>query len=602
MWCRSIERSAAVVQGLLSKLPPLVCHARGAVCETKLRLHKLSSFQVRTAGSWARIDGERPRAVVVHATFPGDKSNLVPWDAAEALALGRALGWEIVGVESDTEDEADEEDDEAWLKDLATAQEPDSNDMERLVWRIVVRARSVACPGRGGHFAEAWLLTKEIFNELIDFNRFTPAMFVRGTVRTVREEIVVKVFERMLRFTRFGEVATRRAAPCLLGETEQMLCVDKPCGYDTASKNSWTDAISETMLLNADEDVQLVEYLALKYTFETAKGAREWWQGGEFAECSCGQCPECACTLSGCCNLIGKEASGIVLVAKTCEGYRALRSQLVADANSHAGLYFMALVHGSLHFPEEEVTGRCLRHYVRAGRGCIETNGLESSENGDMKLGGQGHQTKTTYEPVAWLSDKQGGQCTLLWCSGTERGILRHCSAIGHPLVGDGGVRDGVAERRVFLHAYQATFREPATQRWFRVTSPMPSDFGSLLASKAECVLLKRSAVLLSRDACNSLCAVRQHDPAEPLLLVQEPLPSNVLPDWRGGLLSVRPKSDRPQKKCRVETVQPQEVCTSRKLPEPWEKRESRTKPGIFYFWNPDTGETSVQRPAATQV
>jgi len=31
--------------------------------------------------------------------------------------------------------------------------------------------------------------------------------------------------------------------------------------------------------------------------------------------------------------------------------------------------------------------------------------------------------------------------------------------------------------------------------------------------------------------------------------------------------------------------------------PPPWEKRESTSKPGVFYYWNPHTGQTSLEKP-----
>lgn len=72
----------------------------------------------RFAGTWARVDGRRPCALVVHPRLPGDTEELIRWDAAEALALGRALGWRVVGVSgkrmgidggavSDMQDESD---------------------------------------------------------------------------------------------------------------------------------------------------------------------------------------------------------------------------------------------------------------------------------------------------------------------------------------------------------------------------------------------------------------------------------------------------------------------------------------------------------------
>lgn len=86
----------------------------------------------RLAGTWARADGRRPRALVVHPRIPGDAEELVRWDAAEALALGRALGWRVVGVSGKRmgvdgseggnigEDESDEDSEEDGLRAVGT--------------------------------------------------------------------------------------------------------------------------------------------------------------------------------------------------------------------------------------------------------------------------------------------------------------------------------------------------------------------------------------------------------------------------------------------------------------------------------------------------
>lgn len=66
--------------------------------------------QQRSAGTWARIDGQRPHAVVIHPRLPGDAEELVAWDAAEAVALGKALGWRVLG--SDQAESADSEEEE----------------------------------------------------------------------------------------------------------------------------------------------------------------------------------------------------------------------------------------------------------------------------------------------------------------------------------------------------------------------------------------------------------------------------------------------------------------------------------------------------------
>ncbi|CAE8686762.1 unnamed protein product, partial [Polarella glacialis] len=93
-------------------------------CPVWLRLGSDQRRRAASSGSWQRTDGRRPRALVVHPRLPGQKEELLAWDASEALALARALGWQIVtasgrgaGVdaredETDSEDDEDESDDE----------------------------------------------------------------------------------------------------------------------------------------------------------------------------------------------------------------------------------------------------------------------------------------------------------------------------------------------------------------------------------------------------------------------------------------------------------------------------------------------------------
>eukprot|EP00929_Paragymnodinium_shiwhaense_P097501 TRINITY_DN59163_c0_g1_i1.p1 TRINITY_DN59163_c0_g1~~TRINITY_DN59163_c0_g1_i1.p1 ORF type:complete len:604 (+),score=167.32 TRINITY_DN59163_c0_g1_i1:118-1929(+) len=77
------------------------------------RLQVLFRAQGRWAGSWSRSDGQRPRAVVIHPRLPGDSEAAMYADAGEALALARAVNWEISGLDnSEFDDGIDEESDE----------------------------------------------------------------------------------------------------------------------------------------------------------------------------------------------------------------------------------------------------------------------------------------------------------------------------------------------------------------------------------------------------------------------------------------------------------------------------------------------------------
>merc|ERR1712216_464787 len=62
--------------------------------------------------SWARVDGKRPLAVVVHPKLPGCKEEHTAHDAAEAIGLAKALRWRVVGIDEGDDEDDDEDEDE----------------------------------------------------------------------------------------------------------------------------------------------------------------------------------------------------------------------------------------------------------------------------------------------------------------------------------------------------------------------------------------------------------------------------------------------------------------------------------------------------------
>lgn len=96
----------------------------GTRCHCVIEKCHFPQLHWRSATSWARVDGKRPRAMVIHPRLPGDREELVAWDAAEALALARALRWQVSGEEdeywnSDGEDSSSAEDSSDEEEDLA---------------------------------------------------------------------------------------------------------------------------------------------------------------------------------------------------------------------------------------------------------------------------------------------------------------------------------------------------------------------------------------------------------------------------------------------------------------------------------------------------
>ncbi len=85
-----------------------------------------------------------------------------------------------------------------------------------------------------------------------------------------------------------------------------------------------------------------------------------------------------------------------------------------------------------------------------------------------------GKRAITVIEPLASGPEASLVRVTLL--TGRTHQIRSHCSAIGHPLVGDWlyGQRDAT---RPMLHAFSLSMRHPLTGEPLSVTSPVPADF-----------------------------------------------------------------------------------------------------------------------------
>ncbi|CAE8723368.1 unnamed protein product, partial [Polarella glacialis] len=62
-------------------------------CPVWLRLGSDQRRRAASSGSWQRTDGRRPRALVVHPRLPGQKEELLAWDASEAASLGFGTGF-----------------------------------------------------------------------------------------------------------------------------------------------------------------------------------------------------------------------------------------------------------------------------------------------------------------------------------------------------------------------------------------------------------------------------------------------------------------------------------------------------------------------------
>jgi len=239
-------------------------------------------------------------------------------------------------------------------------------EVARFIWSTVKATRKQIRPEEGGRRADAWRHAKGMLKELVDFDKFTPALFREECIKYVFEKKIAEVLDRYRNFVMTGEVKTKYPPPKLLGETDLILCVDKPCQYICSygghdkKPPQCAGAQSASALLNGERpEIQIHEYLALKYNYQTAVETREWWKKKMTElECCCGMCSVCACTQAGCCNRLDKETSGVMIAAKTVEGFPEVRKQFQSEHSVDKGgteKYYLALARGTVSLPTREV-------------------------------------------------------------------------------------------------------------------------------------------------------------------------------------------------------------------------------------------------------
>ncbi|CAE7612604.1 unnamed protein product [Symbiodinium natans] len=435
------------------------------------------------------------------------------------------------------------------------------DELAKYVWSTAKKIYKLIHPSKSNQKRKsAWDSAKGMLKEIIDFELFHPDTFHGPGVRHVLEPKVLEVLQNYHYFVLTGEVRTRHFPPKLLGETDELLCVDKPVNFTCAYGGREplppvSGAKTPAQLLNSEKDaVQLHEYLALKFDYETALGTREFWaeverKGLKTQPCQCGKCGICACMQAGCCIRLDKETSGVMVAAKTKNGFPEIRMQFKSEHSLEEGgteKSYFALVRGQVQVPvkpmrpnedwkhephESSEHGRRGRIEIamlfdqakgmascwndpKSGKGKAQQNGQAGKGWTDGGGDAAGKTPRrlyalTFYEPIAWFTNQDREQFTLLHVqlvTGRTHQIRFHCSAIGFPIVGDcqygAPQRDRDWAKRVFLHSYETRFREPFTNRWFEATSPLPQDLGQLLCG----LVLDRV-----KEGCRSFLSRRQH-------------------------------------------------------------------------------------------
>jgi 23S rRNA pseudouridine1911/1915/1917 synthase len=167
---------------------------------------------------------------------------------------------------------------------------------------------------------------------------------------------------------------------------------------------------------------------------------------------------------SGLVHRLDKDTSGVILVAKDEETYRALQRQF---KRRQVQKTYLALVKGRVE-PQE---------------GIIEAPvGRDRRERKRMAVRRSGRPAVTRYRTVRTFRHH-----TLLEVyprTGRTHQIRVHLSWLGHPLVGDpvyGRRRQQLLTDRHFLHAQGLEFTHPVTRKSVTLVAPLPEELASVL-------------------------------------------------------------------------------------------------------------------------
>jgi 23S rRNA pseudouridine1911/1915/1917 synthase len=165
---------------------------------------------------------------------------------------------------------------------------------------------------------------------------------------------------------------------------------------------------------------------------------------------------------------IDKDTSGLLMVARSAQGYDALTAQLAARTVSRS---YQVLVWGHLQAP----------------RGAIDAPiGRSTRSPTRMTVSAAGRSARTGYTVTAtWADPAPLSRLTCRLETGRTHQIRVHLAAIDHPVVGDdryGGRRAPLADvPRFFLHAGSLAFDHPVTGDRLEFTSPLPADLAGVL-------------------------------------------------------------------------------------------------------------------------
>jgi 23S rRNA pseudouridine1911/1915/1917 synthase len=170
---------------------------------------------------------------------------------------------------------------------------------------------------------------------------------------------------------------------------------------------------------------------------------------------------------------LDKGTSGVLVVAKTAEGFLNLSAQLAERLMERT---YLGMVEG--HVSEE--------------RGVVDAPiGRSTRTPTMMAVRSDGRPARTSYEVIARIDKPQ--TMTLLRLqldTGRTHQIRVHLATIGHPVVNDpryGHRREKrLVEDRFFLHSTTLSFAHPRTDEWITASVALPDDLRALVPPSVE--------------------------------------------------------------------------------------------------------------------
>jgi 23S rRNA pseudouridine1911/1915/1917 synthase len=170
---------------------------------------------------------------------------------------------------------------------------------------------------------------------------------------------------------------------------------------------------------------------------------------------------------------LDKGTSGVLVIAKTAEGYLNLTNQLAERVMERT---YLGMVEG--HVSEE--------------RGVVDAPiGRSTRTPTLMAVRADGRAARTGYEVLARIDKPHAMTFLRLQLdTGRTHQIRVHLATIGHPVVNDpryGHRRDKrLPEDRFFLHSTTLAFAHPRTREWLTTSVPLPQDLAQLVPDGIE--------------------------------------------------------------------------------------------------------------------